>query len=226
MSQRPSQRTSEPPYARSSPSPHLDRRKHHERNQPRCPVRQAQSARLQVHRERHRLLQDARQPVCRAGALDRAARADAGHRPRGASCATTRSTPSALARDITTALDRLPRGSTAISDFSEHIEDSIERAWVYGTLMFGQAQVRTGYPDARHAEDEDACTTRCYRSRASSTSIKADDLADNFVKLCGATQEAHARCAGRLGSRRRRRRRARHRPAARWRRRRWASRRR
>ena len=35
---------------------------------------------------------------------------------------------------MTTALDRLPRGSTAISDFSEHIENAIERGWVYGTL--------------------------------------------------------------------------------------------
>ena len=33
----------------------------------------------------------------------------------------------ALARDMTAALDRLPRGSTAISDFSEHIENGIER---------------------------------------------------------------------------------------------------
>src|SRR5689334_2037421 len=49
---------------------------------------------------------------------------------------------SALARDMTTALDRLPRGSTAISDFSEHIEIAIERGWVFGTLMFGQAQDR------------------------------------------------------------------------------------
>ena len=31
-------------------------------------------------------------------------------------------------------LDRLPRGSTSISDFSEHIEDAIERAWTYATL--------------------------------------------------------------------------------------------
>src|SRR5216110_2009121 len=47
--------------------------------------------------------------------------------------------------DIATTLDRLPRGSTAISDFSDQIEMSIERGWVYGTLMFGDAQVRSGY---------------------------------------------------------------------------------
>ena len=52
---------------------------------------------------------------------------------------------SALAADLMAALDRLPRGATSISDFSEHIENAVERAWVYGTLMFGEAQVRSGY---------------------------------------------------------------------------------
>ena len=33
---------------------------------------------------------------------------------------------SAMAKDMTAALDRLPRGSTAISDFSELIENSID----------------------------------------------------------------------------------------------------
>ena len=36
---------------------------------------------------------------------------------------------SVLARDMTAALDRLPRGATAISDFSPHIENAIERAF-------------------------------------------------------------------------------------------------
>jgi type VI secretion system protein VasG len=36
----------------------------------------------------------------------------------------------ALARDVTTALERLPRGSTAISDFSEHITLAVQQAWI------------------------------------------------------------------------------------------------
>ena len=52
---------------------------------------------------------------------------------------------SKLAADLTKALDRLPRGATAISDLSEHIESAVERAWVYGTLKYGDAQVRSGY---------------------------------------------------------------------------------
>ncbi len=53
--------------------------------------------------------------------------------------------PSRLAKDLTERLDRLPRGATSISDLSSHIEDSVERGWVYATLMFGDTQVRTGY---------------------------------------------------------------------------------
>src|SRR5258705_1172509 len=53
--------------------------------------------------------------------------------------------PSRLARDLTEALDRLPRGSTSISDLSSHVELAVERGWVFGTLMFGESQGRTGY---------------------------------------------------------------------------------
>ena len=53
--------------------------------------------------------------------------------------------PSRLAADLTAALDRLPRGATAIQDFSPAIEEAIERAWVFATLMFGVNQVRTAH---------------------------------------------------------------------------------
>jgi type VI secretion system protein VasG len=50
-----------------------------------------------------------------------------------------------LAKDMTAALDRLPRGATAVSDLSAHVEDATERGWVLATLMFGVGQVRTGH---------------------------------------------------------------------------------
>ncbi|SEW01653.1 type VI secretion system ATPase TssH [Luteibacter sp. 329MFSha] len=52
---------------------------------------------------------------------------------------------SRLARDIDDALERLPGGATSVSDLSADIEEAVERAWVYATLTFGEAQVRTGY---------------------------------------------------------------------------------
>lgn len=53
--------------------------------------------------------------------------------------------PSILAKDMTNALDALPRGASSISDLSSKIEDSIERAWVYGSLVYGDSKVRMGY---------------------------------------------------------------------------------
>jgi type VI secretion system protein VasG len=53
--------------------------------------------------------------------------------------------PSRLARDLTATLDRLPRGATSISDLSSHVEEAVERAWVYASLLFGESQVRTGH---------------------------------------------------------------------------------
>ncbi|AFL74230.1 type VI secretion system ATPase TssH [Thiocystis violascens] len=53
--------------------------------------------------------------------------------------------PARLARDITESLDRLPGGSTSISDLSAHVEEAVERGWVYGSLMFKESQIRTGH---------------------------------------------------------------------------------
>jgi type VI secretion system protein VasG len=94
----------------------------------------------------------------------------------------------ALARDVTAALDRLPRGSTALSDFSEHIPDAIERAWVYGSLQFGDGQVRSGYlllgmlktPSLRNAL---LSISRQFEK------IKPDDLADNFESIVSKSGE-------------------------------------
>ncbi|MGD8908943.1 MAG: type VI secretion system ATPase TssH [Chromatiales bacterium] len=52
---------------------------------------------------------------------------------------------SRLAKEVTEALDALPRGTSSITDLSSQVEEATERGWLYGTLMFGDAQVRTGY---------------------------------------------------------------------------------
>ena len=53
--------------------------------------------------------------------------------------------PGKLSADITAALDRLPRGATSISDLAAQVEDAAERGWVYGSLMYNDTRVRTGY---------------------------------------------------------------------------------
>jgi type VI secretion system protein VasG len=50
-----------------------------------------------------------------------------------------------LAKDVVAQLDSLPRGATAISDFSPQIEEAIEKGWLYASLQFGAGRVRTGH---------------------------------------------------------------------------------
>ncbi|MFT3784270.1 MAG: type VI secretion system ATPase TssH [Nibricoccus sp.] len=50
-----------------------------------------------------------------------------------------------LGEDIALALDRLPRGATAIADFSPHLDEAVEHGWTYASLVFGELQIRTGH---------------------------------------------------------------------------------
>ena len=52
---------------------------------------------------------------------------------------------SRVAGDLIATLDKLPRGATAISDFSPHLEEGIERGWLYASLLYGDSKVRTGH---------------------------------------------------------------------------------
>jgi type VI secretion system protein VasG len=53
--------------------------------------------------------------------------------------------PSRLAQDLTTSLDKLPRGATSITDFSPHLEEAVKEGWVYASMLFGDTRVRTGH---------------------------------------------------------------------------------
>ncbi|MBS0341171.1 MAG: type VI secretion system ATPase TssH [Proteobacteria bacterium] len=99
---------------------------------------------------------------------------------------------SVLAKDMTAALDRLPRGATAISDFSPHIENAIERGWTYATLQFGEAQVRTGYLLVGMLKTPSLRNPLMGLSKQFEK-VKAEDLADNFAKICDASAESKMR---------------------------------
>ena len=49
----------------------------------------------------------------------------------------------AVERGITASLDRLPRGAGSVSDLSAHIDEAVERAWVYATLKYDAASIRS-----------------------------------------------------------------------------------
>ncbi|MDN5865689.1 MAG: type VI secretion system ATPase TssH, partial [Gammaproteobacteria bacterium] len=53
--------------------------------------------------------------------------------------------PARLAADLTRSLDALPRGATSVSDLSSHVEEAVERGWVWASLTFGEPRVRTGH---------------------------------------------------------------------------------
>ncbi|RQP25400.1 type VI secretion system ATPase TssH [Piscinibacter terrae] len=93
-----------------------------------------------------------------------------------------------LASDLTAALDRLPRGASSVTDLSSWIEDSVERAWVYASLMFGDTQVRTGHLVVGLLK------TATLRNALLSISkqfdrIKAEELTAHFAKIVEGSPE-------------------------------------
>jgi type VI secretion system protein VasG len=95
---------------------------------------------------------------------------------------------SRLAKDMTESLDRLPRGASSISDLSSHVENAVERGWVYATLMFGESRVRTGHllvgmlktPSLRNAL---VAISRQFEH------VKADTLSEDFARIVNGSPE-------------------------------------
>jgi type VI secretion system protein VasG len=96
--------------------------------------------------------------------------------------------PGRLVKDLTEALDRLPRGSTSISDLSSHVEDAVERGWVYGTLMFGESQVRSGHLVVGIVKTKDL-HRQFLAISGEFEKIKADMLTERFGEVVGGSPE-------------------------------------
>ncbi|MCA9298137.1 MAG: AAA family ATPase, partial [Phycisphaerales bacterium] len=93
-----------------------------------------------------------------------------------------------IARELTAALDRLPRGASSISDLSSHLEHAVERGWVYGSLMYGDAAIRSGHLLLGMLKTRDlksvlaACSSELAR-------IRPDDLADDLYSVISGSPE-------------------------------------
>ncbi|HTI39011.1 MAG TPA: type VI secretion system ATPase TssH [Vicinamibacterales bacterium] len=96
--------------------------------------------------------------------------------------------PSRLAKDITDALDRLPRGATSISDLSTHVENAVERGWVYSTLLFGDTRVRTGHLAVGMVKTPSLRNALLGISKHFDA-IKPDALTDQFSKIVAGSPE-------------------------------------
>jgi len=96
--------------------------------------------------------------------------------------------PSRLAKDMMEELDQLPRGSTSISDLSSHLEESVERGWVYGSLLFGELQVRTGHLIVGILKTS-GLKNVLLRISNEFSKIKLEQLTDDFAKIVGGSPE-------------------------------------
>ena len=93
-----------------------------------------------------------------------------------------------LARDLVAALDQLPRGATAISDFSPQIEEAIEKGWLYASLQFSANRIRTGhliYGILKTPALKNALNSMSGEFRK----INADQLGSTFEKIVASSSE-------------------------------------
>ncbi|AHE55394.1 type VI secretion system ATPase TssH [Sphingomonas sanxanigenens] len=99
-----------------------------------------------------------------------------------------------LAADLVRAMDMLPRGATAISDFSPQIEEAIEKGWLIASLRFGEGRVRTGQlllamlttPTLRNA---------LFAISSAFRAIVAERLEQQFDAIVKGSSEQHAPAA-------------------------------
>jgi len=96
--------------------------------------------------------------------------------------------PSRLATDLIAALDRLPRGATSIQDLSPHLEEAVERAWIYGSLMFGEMKVRTGHLVVGMLKTP-GLREMFLALSPQFAKIKLEPLTDEFSKIVGGSTE-------------------------------------
>jgi len=96
--------------------------------------------------------------------------------------------PGRISAELVRALDGLPRGATSISDLSAHVEEAVERAWVYASLQMDARRIRTGHLLLGMLK------TPGLRNVLASLSpelarLKADDLSERFATLTAGSPE-------------------------------------
>ncbi|MGI3171009.1 type VI secretion system ATPase TssH [Pseudooceanicola sp. C21-150M6] len=96
--------------------------------------------------------------------------------------------PSRIAADMQRALDALPRGASAISDFSAHLENAMERGWVYASLLYSSSSVRTGHLILGMVKTP-ALRSILTQISGEFSKIKPDDLSDGFHAITDGSPE-------------------------------------
>jgi type VI secretion system protein VasG len=94
-----------------------------------------------------------------------------------------------LAKDLTESLDRLPRGATSVSDLAIHVEESVERGWVYASLSFGETRVRSGHLVVGWLKTT-MLKNALFAISKEFQKFKADEIMERFAALTGDSPEA------------------------------------
>ena len=95
---------------------------------------------------------------------------------------------SKLASDLQASLDRLPRGASGISGFSQQVQETVEKGFVFGQLLFGELQVRTGHVVVALLKDPALRHILPALSKEFGK-IKEGTLSDDFAKIVAGSQE-------------------------------------
>ncbi|HXJ84284.1 MAG TPA: type VI secretion system ATPase TssH [Candidatus Methylomirabilis sp.] len=93
-----------------------------------------------------------------------------------------------LVADLQATLERLPRGASAIEDFSEHVPYTVKEGWMYATLLFGDSQVRSGYLLVGLLKNERLRDVLLRISREF-VRIKVETLTDDFARIVKGSPE-------------------------------------
>ncbi len=96
--------------------------------------------------------------------------------------------PGRFSADITRALDDLPRGASTITDLSSHLENAVERAWVYGSLKYSSNQVRIGHIVLGMLKTKELQGI-LFGISGEFRMVKPDDLAEAFGKVVEGSPE-------------------------------------
>jgi type VI secretion system protein VasG len=96
--------------------------------------------------------------------------------------------PSKLAADLTTALDRLPRGATTLTGISDTLAQSVKEGWMWASLLYGETSVRTGHVIIGLLK------TQALRGLLAGVSgefakVKVEKLSDEFGKVVAGSPE-------------------------------------
>ncbi|BAO90456.1 type VI secretion system ATPase TssH [Caballeronia cordobensis] len=102
--------------------------------------------------------------------------------------------PAVLARDLTDALDRLPRGASSVTDIGAQLEEAVERGWVHASLLFEAHSIRSAHVLVGMLRTPALRNVLRGISREFDR-VKADDIVERHADLFDGSPETQAQTA-------------------------------